>query len=38
LGKVEQREVLRGEIAAKVGEMLKSGKPKSIYFGKFIIQ
>lgn len=38
LGKVDQREVLRGEIAAKVGEMLKSGKPKNIYFGKFIIQ
>ena len=38
LGKVEQREILRGEIAAKVGEMLKSGKPKNVYFGKFIIQ
>ena len=38
LGRVEQREILRSEISAKLGQMLKSGKPKNIYFGKFIIQ
>jgi flagellar FliL protein len=38
LGRTEQREVLRSEIALKLGEMLTSGKPKNIYFGKFIIQ
>ena len=38
LGKVDQRETLRSEIAAKIGEMLTSGKPRNVYFGKFIIQ
>lgn len=38
LGRVDQREVLRGEIAQKIGEMLITGKPKNVYFGKFIIQ
>ncbi len=38
LVRVEQREALRGEIASKIGEILRSGKPKSVYFGKFIIQ
>jgi flagellar FliL protein len=38
LGRVDQREVLRGEIAQKIGEMLTTGKPKNVYFGKFIIQ
>jgi flagellar FliL protein len=38
LGRMEQREVLRKEIAQRVGEMLTSGKPQNVYFGKFIIQ
>jgi flagellar protein FliL len=38
LGRPEQRDVLRSQIAAKIGEMLVSGKPKNVYFGKFIIQ
>jgi flagellar protein FliL len=38
LGKPEQRDLLRAQIAAKIGEMLVSGKPKNVYFGKFIIQ
>jgi flagellar protein FliL len=32
------RESIRTEISDKVGGMLKSGKPKNIYFSKFIIQ
>ena len=35
---IEQREVLRGEISKKVGEMLKTGKLRNVYFSKFIIQ
>lgn len=38
LGRVDQREVLRSEIAQKLGEILLTGKPKNVYFGKFIIQ
>jgi flagellar FliL protein len=35
---IDQREVLRGEISKKVGELLKSGKLRNVYFSKFIIQ
>jgi flagellar protein FliL len=35
---IEQREVLRGEISKRVGEMLKTGKLRNVYFSKFIIQ
>ncbi len=35
---IEQRELLRGEISKKVGELLKSGKLRNVYFSKFIIQ
>ncbi len=38
LGRVDQREILRSEIAQRIGEMLTAGKPKNVYFGKFIIQ
>jgi len=34
----EQRELLRGEISKKIGEMLRTGKLKNVYFSKFIIQ
>jgi flagellar basal body-associated protein FliL len=33
-----RRENIRTEIFDKIGGMLKSGKPKNIYFSKFIIQ
>jgi|WetSurMetagenome_2_1015567.scaffolds.fasta_scaffold180119_2 flagellar protein FliL len=33
-----RRENIRTEISDKVGAMLRSGKPKNIYFSKFIIQ
>jgi len=35
---IEQREILRGEISKKVGEMIKTGKLRNVYFSKFIIQ
>jgi len=35
---IEQRELLRLEISKKVGELLKSGKLRNVYFSKFIIQ
>lgn len=35
---IEQRELLRIEISKKVGELLKSGKLRNVYFSKFIIQ
>ena len=35
---IDQRELLRAEISKKVGEMLKTGKLKNVYFSKFIIQ
>jgi len=38
LGKIEQREILRSEISLKISEILTTGKPKNVYFGKFIIQ
>lgn len=38
LGKIEQREILRNEISLRIGEILTSGKPRNVYFGKFIIQ
>lgn len=38
LANVERREELRGEIQAKVGEILKSGAITNVYFSKFIIQ
>ena len=38
LGRIDQRDLLRSEIAQKIGDLLTSGKPKNVYFGKFIIQ
>ncbi|HMK39540.1 MAG TPA: flagellar basal body-associated FliL family protein [Bacteroidota bacterium] len=38
LVRVDQREMLRKEIAQKVGEMLPSGALTNVYFSKFIIQ
>ncbi|HTY09854.1 MAG TPA: flagellar basal body-associated FliL family protein [Bacteroidota bacterium] len=35
---IDQRELLRGEISKKVGELLKAGKLRNVYFSKFIIQ
>lgn len=35
---MEQREVLRAELAKKVGELLRSGSLSKVYFSKFIIQ
>lgn len=35
---MDQRELLRAEISKKVGELVKAGKMKSVYFSKFIIQ
>ncbi len=35
---IEQRELMRNEISKKVGELLKSGKLRNVYFSKFIIQ
>jgi flagellar FliL protein len=35
---MEQRELLRVEISKKVGELLKAGKLRNVYFSKFIIQ
>lgn len=34
----DRREALRGEIQAKVGELLKGGAITNVYFSKFIIQ
>ncbi len=34
----DRREELRVEIQTKVGELVKSGKMKNVYFSKFIIQ
>lgn len=35
---IEQRELLRNEISKKIGELVKAGKMKNVYFSKFIIQ
>lgn len=35
---MEQRELLRTEISKKVGDLVKSGRMKNVYFSKFIIQ
>lgn len=38
LARVDQREILRNEIVLKMGQLMASGKPTNVYFGKFIIQ
>lgn len=38
LSNVEGRDSLRSEIARTVGQLVKSGKLKNVYFSKFVIQ
>lgn len=38
LARVDQREIIRNEIVSRMGDLMASGRPKNVYFGKFIIQ